>query len=426
MSKHWLLGVALSVCVSCSTTPEAPSGANPEPRAPSNSASGAFTQGQIAIKDGDYRQAIEHFSRLRQEFPEDMAAPQALLGSGYAHYKMGNNDAAVDTSNAFIQSYQDHPLIDYAYYLRGLARYGEGIAQLENQQLNPNSRTTTARKAFEYFAEQVRRFPNSKYNQDARVRMEVLHSKLADHELGLANKALSLNKYQEAIARSDYIVKNYTRAETAPEAYSIMIDAFTALGDVAQAENVRRALARKYPDYQHNDTDRSSGTQVTRVDPDKLKQRNNRAPGSVTILPLESQAQTPIFSAEDQAEEDSHINLITPNTADPSTLANYENTKGVKREDWYLSQPSSSYTLQLLGTNDETSLEEYIEEHQISDQAGYFLSQNAGNDWYTLTYGLYRSKNEALLAIEGLSAALREPNPWVRPISDIQVKLKKP
>lgn len=428
MNRLTLLGIVLCFCVSCASTPREPVDANSgQDLPPANSARAIYSLGQEAIGKGDYRQALEHFTTVRRQFPEDASAPQALLGSGYAHYKLGDNDAAVETSNAFIQTYNNHSLVDYAYYLRGLARYGEGIAQLQGEQLTDNNHADAARKAFEYFAELVRRFPHSKYNQDARVRMEFLHSNLAEYELQLAKKALSLNKFREAIARSEYIIKNYARAEAAPEAYSVMIESFTAQGELVKASDVRKALARKFPDYRYTGSTRSSGTEVTRVDPDKLTRQQSKpiSADSVTALPQPSNEEDLPSPHADGPAADNPLNLISPNTADPSSLSLTTNEQGIKREDWYLAQPGGSYTLQLLGTNDERALAAYIEQHDITDKAGYFVSQNGGKAWFTLTYGLYRTRNEALLAIKDLSPALQAPDPWVRPISDIQSKLGK-
>lgn len=383
-----------------------------------------YAHGQGAVDSGDYDEALEQFTRLRKQYPKDKSAPQALLGSGYAHYKLGDSESAVETSNAFIQTYPDHSLVDYAYYLRGLARYNDGLRQLQNRDLTGNTRTTMARKAFESFAELVRRYPNSKYNQDSRIRMEVLHSKLAEHEISAARTALSFNKYKEAIARAEYVIKNYSRSESTPEAYSVMIDAFTAQGDLVNAADVRKALKRKYPDYQHIASNSNSGNEVTRVDPFKLKQKQSSARNSAVEAakanipqPRDTQAKSILDAAEE-----SPLQLISPNTAD---LGDFEiNPARDDQETWYLSQPSTGYTLQLLGTNNENALQAYIDTHDIADEAHYFRTNNENGDWFTLTYGNYRSRNEALLALQNLSAELQAPNPWVRPMSDIHNKLK--
>jgi len=426
VNKLSLLGSVLFFCVSCSSTPgtKPTSPTSGQIVAAENPAMALYTRGQSAVSDGKYSEALAQFTRVRKQFPEDKTAPQALLGSGYAHFKLGDSEAAVDASNAFIQTYPQHSLIDYAYYLRGLARYSNGLKQLQNRDLTGNARTTVARKAFESFSELVRRFPNSKYNQDARIRMEVLHSKLAEHEIKLAKNALSFNKYKEAIARSEYIIKNYARSETAPEAYSVMIEALTAQGDLINANDVRKALNRKYPDYRHVNSDRTSGNEVTRVDPFKLKQRQSGDPSSAVEAAKADIARPRSIK---EAATESQIKLITPNTADPSDFAVSDNdpgiTTGIKRESWYLSLPSGNYTLQLLGTNSENALHDYIEKYDIADEAGYFRTRNENSDWFTLTYGNYRSKNEAIIALQGLSSELKIPNPWIRPLSDIQNKL---
>ncbi len=425
MNKLALLGLVVLLCTSCVSTPKTEPGSADvrQGSVAANSPIAIYSRGQKAIDNGNYREALEYFTSLRKKFPKDKTTPQALLGSGYAYYKLGDNDAAVETSNAFIQTYENHSLIDYAYYLRGLARYSEGIEQLQNRQLSGNARTGMARKSFESFAELVRRFPNSKYSQDSRIRMEVLHSKLAEHELKLAKNALSFNKYKEAIARAEYLIKNYARAEAAPEAYSVMIEAFTAQGDLVQAYDVRKALKRKFPDYHHTESSRISATEVTRVDPNKLKrQQNIRSRPSMAVDSALAETSPPRVKQE--LKSDAHIRLVSPNTAQAEDFA--VDDDGIRREAWYLAQPSSSYTLQLLGTNDENALQAYIEKHDIATEAGYFRSRNADSDWFTLTYGYYRSRNEALLALKGLSAELRAPKPWVRSMSDIQNKISAP
>ena len=423
VNKLVLLGLIVLLCTSCSSTPKTePDSVDVKPSlADAKSPMGIYTRGQNATSNGKYREALEHFTRLRQQFPKDKTTPQALLGSGYAHYKLGDNDAAVEASNAFIQTYEKHSLVDYAYYLRGLARYNEGIEQLQNNQLSGNARTTLARKSFESFAELARRFPNSKYNQDSRIRMEVLHSKLAEYELKLAKSALTFNKHKEAIARSEYIIKNYARSESVPEAYSVMIEAFTAQGDLVQAYDVRKALARKHPDYHHTESERASGTEVTRVGQSNLKQQQIVRSGSGPTIETAA-AKTPLPRINHRSEAANQIRLISPNTANPDDFSVSDD--GIRRESWYLAQPSSSYTLQLLGTNDENALLSYIKEHNIDSDANYFRTSNTDDgDWFTLTYGSYRTRNEALLALKGLSKELRAPNPWVRPMSDIHNKL---
>jgi len=499
VNKLTLLGLVVLLCASCSSTPKTePDDIGVKPTlADAKSPMGIYTRGQDATSNGKYREALEYFTRLRQEFPKDKTMPQALLGSGYAHYKLGNNDATVEASNAFIQTYEKHSLVDYAHYLRGLARYNEGIEQLQNEHLSGNARTSLARKSFESFSGLVRRFPNSKYNQDSRIRMEVLHSKLAEHELKLAKDALAIDKYKEAIARADYIIKHYSRSESAPEAYSVMINAFTAQGELVKAYDVRKALNHKYPDHRHTNRKRAKGGDITRITPlnQKLQQTVKSTPiATVPItLPGKPDAANQLltrripntltdesqFSSADQVPVENRTHkkprfieanvakpnslptdsakppkwellaadldasrsplldnstidgkptykpdMVAANVADPNDLPISSSSTGIKREAWYMSQPSNSFTLQLLSTSKESALERYIHRHKIEDGAGYFYTNNSGNDLLTLTYGVYNSNGEALSAMEQLSSALRKSNPWVRPMSDIQSKLK--
>lgn len=222
------------------------------------SADKTYSRGKNAIGLGQYTPALKHFAALIDNFPTDPRIPQALLSIAYAHYQLGDVESSIKITSNFIGSKKNHALLDYAFYLHGLARYSAGIKKLQSNEVVSNNRDNLAREAFESFLQVVRHYPNSQYHEDSRVRMEALFSSLADNELVLAKRALEQNKNHEAIARSEYITQHYNRTNAALEAYTIMIDAFEAEGKQTKADALRKSLSQREIDHQHLNTKQDS------------------------------------------------------------------------------------------------------------------------------------------------------------------------
>jgi hypothetical protein len=85
---------------------------------------------------------------------------------------------------------------------------------------------------------------------------------------------------------------------------------------------------------------------------------------------------------------------------------------------------SDGYTIQLMGTHDESTALRYIARHGIGQRATYFRSRYRGRPWYSVIYGRFSSKQAARRARNALPPELREASPWVRRISDIEGRMR--
>ncbi len=97
--------------------------------------------------------------------------------------------------------------------------------------------------------------------------------------------------------------------------------------------------------------------------------------------------------------------------------------KNVQDVDWLRRQNPGHYTLQLLAGTEKKSIEEFLRRHGPADGAVYFRTKRGGKDWYALVYNSYRSKGDALAALERLPSAWRKHRPWMRSFASIQKEL---
>jgi outer membrane protein assembly factor BamD len=203
------------------------------------------------LKSGDYELAIEYFETLESRFPFGSYAEQAQLETGYAYYKYNEYDSAIAAADRFIKLHPTHQDVDYAYYLRGLASFHKKDSPMDAiVTQNPALRDpSSARESFNYFAELVKRFPNSRYTPDAIKRMKYQRNVLAEHEIHVANYYLKRGAYVAVVNRAKYVVENYPQTPSVARALELLTLAYDKLEMYDLAADAKRVLLKNYPDF---------------------------------------------------------------------------------------------------------------------------------------------------------------------------------
>ncbi len=215
------------------------------------SASQFYTQAKTALDEGDYETAIKYYELLEARHPYGRYAQQALLEVAYAYYKYEEPESAVAAANRFIRLHPRHPNVDYAYYLRGLTTFDTKQPFIESFfPQDPAKRDPRgARDAFDYFNQLVRKFPDSKYAEDARARMVYIRNSLARHQLHVAYWYMRRGAYLAAANRGQHVVENYPRTPAVADALAVMVDAYEEMGLDDLAADAQRVLALNHPNH---------------------------------------------------------------------------------------------------------------------------------------------------------------------------------
>jgi outer membrane protein assembly factor BamD len=210
-----------------------------------------YAEARGALDAGNYGRAIQYYQRLEARFPFGVHGQQALLDLAYAHYRNEDSDAAVTTANRFIQLHPRNPHVDYAYYLRGLANFNRGSGLLQRYlPVDHSQRDSSASvQAFQDFNELLQRFPDSRYADDARLRMIYLRNLLAQHEVHVANYYMRREAYVAAVNRARFVLENYPRTPSTPEALTIMAKAYKVLEMDDLSEDALRVLELNFPNH---------------------------------------------------------------------------------------------------------------------------------------------------------------------------------
>ena len=210
-----------------------------------------YEEASRLLKSGQYESAIAYYERLEARFPYGKYAERAQMEIAFAYYKYNEPESAILAAERFIKLHPNHSNIDYMYYLRGLAAYDmsksflEDMFDIDKSERDPKG----ARRAFEYFAELIRKYPKSRYNQDAIKRMSYIRNNLAKHEVHVAGYYMRRGAYLAAVNRSKYVVENYQRTPSVADALAIMVQGYEKLGMSDLATDARKVLELNYPDH---------------------------------------------------------------------------------------------------------------------------------------------------------------------------------
>ncbi len=210
-----------------------------------------YAEARGALDSGSYDKAVELYEKLEARFPFGTYGQQAILDLAYAYHKNDEPDAAVSTAERFIKLYPQNAHVDYAYYLKGLTNFQRGkgfterILPIDESQRDPAS----SLQAFQDFSDLVKRYPDSQYAEDAKLRMTHLRNILAEHEIHVAHYYMRRGAYVAAANRARYVVEKYPRTPSIPEALVVMAKAYKVMELTELSTDALRVLELNYPNH---------------------------------------------------------------------------------------------------------------------------------------------------------------------------------
>lgn len=217
------------------------------------SASKLYTEAKDAMNDGAYDKAIKYFEKLEARFPYGRYAQQAQLEVAYAYYRQAEPASAIAACDRFIRLHPNHPNVDYAYYLKGLANFNEDLGLLGYVSLQDLTERDpkAARESFDAFKVLVNKYPESRYTPDATARMKYLVNALASHEVHVARYYMKREAYVAAVNRAQTAIKTYPDAPANEEALFIMVKAYDMLGMNDLRDDAERVMRKNFPQSEY-------------------------------------------------------------------------------------------------------------------------------------------------------------------------------
>jgi outer membrane protein assembly factor BamD len=191
------------------------------------------------LDQGDYELAAKLFDEVERQHPYSVWARRAQLMSAFSYYVAEKYQDSINSAQRFLTIHPGNKDAPYAHYLIAMSYY---------QQVNDVTRDQrTTQQALDAFGELVRRYPDSRYASDARLKMDLLNDHLAGKEMEIGRFYERSGKWLAANLRFRKVVEDYQTTSHTPEALERMVETYLALGIPNEAHKAAAVLGANYP-----------------------------------------------------------------------------------------------------------------------------------------------------------------------------------
>ena len=209
-----------------------------------------YAKAEDKLDSGAVDQAIDQFKVLLQAYPGSKYAIQARLDIAYNLYKSKKYNQAISQLDLFIKKYPSINSSPYAYYLRGVIAEEKSVSILDKIVTNSAQRDVqSVRDAYSYFVLLIEKYPNSKYSEEALIKLIKLKNILARHEFYVAIYYTKKGSNIGAINRSKYIIENFPNTILIADSLHLMALNYDAIGADELASSARKILNTNFPSY---------------------------------------------------------------------------------------------------------------------------------------------------------------------------------
>ena len=204
-----------------------------------------YTFGKDTLDKGRYTAAAAIFDEVERQHPYSIWARRAQLMSAFSYYAAGEYQEAIGAAQRFLSLHPGNKDADYAYYLIAVSYY-EQIEDVERDQ-------AITRQALAALDELIRRYPESRYAADARLKVDLARDHLAGKEMTIGRFYQERREYIAALSRFENVVDNFDTTSHAPEALHRMVESYLLLGIPEEARRTAAVLGYNYPNSEWYD-----------------------------------------------------------------------------------------------------------------------------------------------------------------------------
>ena len=202
--------------------------------------SSLYTAAKSSMDKGDYDTAAKLFDEVERQHPYSSWARRAQLMSAFNYYLAEKYTDAINSAQRFLTIHPGNAEAPYAQYLVAMSYY---------QQIDEVTRDqTTTQQASDAFGELIRRYPESRYAADARLKLDLINDHLAGKEMEIGRFYQREGQWLAASYRFRTVVDQYQTTSHTPEALERLVECYLALGVPVEAQKAAAVLGRNYPE----------------------------------------------------------------------------------------------------------------------------------------------------------------------------------
>ena len=198
-----------------------------------------YAAAKKTMDQGDYEQAAKLFDEVEHQHPYSVWARRAQLMSAFNYYLAEKYPEAIASARRFVTTHAGNAEAPYAQYLIAMSYYQQ-IPDVTRDQ-------SVTQSASDAFNELIRRYPESRYAADARLKLDLISDHLAGKEMEVGRYYQRSGQWLAATYRFRNVIDNYQSTSDTPEALERLVECNLALGIPDEAHRVAAVLGANYP-----------------------------------------------------------------------------------------------------------------------------------------------------------------------------------
>ena len=159
--------------------------------------------------------------------------------SAFSYYLSHDYQKSIDGAQRFLSIHPGNKDAPYAYYLISLDYYEQITDVTRDQKIT--------QQAMDALGELIRRYPDTRYAVDARLKVDLVRDHLAGKEMEVGRYYQRRGQWIAATLRFRKVVDEYDTTTHTPEALERLTESYLALGIPEEARKSAAVLGANYP-----------------------------------------------------------------------------------------------------------------------------------------------------------------------------------
>ena len=198
-----------------------------------------YSAAKKRLDQGRFKEAALLFDEVERQHPYSIWARRAQLMSAFSYYLAKDYTQSIQSAQRFISVHPGNRDAAYAYYLIALGYYEQITDVTRDQKISV--------QALAALGELTRRYPNSRYAADARLKIDLVNDHLAGKEMEVGRFYENRGQWLAASLRFRTVVDKYQTTTHIPEALMRLTETYLELGVRSEAEKTAAVLGANYP-----------------------------------------------------------------------------------------------------------------------------------------------------------------------------------
>ncbi|WP_298333845.1 outer membrane protein assembly factor BamD [uncultured Erythrobacter sp.] len=198
-----------------------------------------YAEAARRLDTGNTQVAAALFDEVERQHPYSPWARRAQLMSAFSYYIARDYNKSISNAQRFLSIHPGNKDAPYAYYLIALCYY-EQISDVNRDQSITEQAQTALREV-------NRRFPQTEYAADARLKLDLVADHLAGKEMEIGRFYQRSGRWLAAQLRFRNVVDDFQTTSHTPEALYRLTESSLALGIRDEAVKYTAVLGANYP-----------------------------------------------------------------------------------------------------------------------------------------------------------------------------------